>query len=164
MSLPFTKSFMAMVPGFEPGTYDARGNYIPTSAQRTAFQAARIPWAEQVVYGYYTLAFLLGILVLAVGVNVLWILRVRHRVKIPGYASLAAVFRLATYPRLQPNRLIDMMWTLGPIGPNVLLATGLLFVSCLTWINEYYYYPPYYGSAPLYLRSEWIAMATLPFV
>jgi len=54
--------------------------------------------------------------------------------------------------------------TAGPLGPNVILIAGLALASGLPWINQYYYLPRFYGSASLYLKSEWIAMATLPFV
>jgi len=46
----------------------------------------------------------------------------------------------------------------------VILIAGLALASGLHWINQYYYWPGFYGSASLYLKSEWIAMATLPFV
>jgi hypothetical protein len=31
-----------------------------------------------------------------------------------------------------------MLWTFGPLGPNLLLVAGLLIASYLTWINKYY--------------------------
>jgi hypothetical protein len=151
---------------YTEGEVNSRGDYVPTSDEVTAYQAARIPWASQVKYGYYTLAFLSSILVAFTIVRALWYLRTRY-----GYGSrsrlytlAAASFRVLTYPRFRPHNLLDWVWTFGPLGPNLLLIASLLFASCFTWINQYYYFAPFYGSAPLYLRSEWIAMATLPFL
>lgn len=157
---------MDSVPGYPTGGYDPRGQYIPTSAERTAYQAERVPWADQVVYGYYTLAFPLGVLVLAALAKVVFDVRVKRVATKVGkvgkvYGRVAAALRLATYPRTSKY---PSVWTWGPLGPNLILLAGLLLASGLTWINSYYYYAPYYGSAPLYLRSEWVAMATLPFV
>lgn len=149
---------------FTPGKVDSKGEYVPTSAERTAYQALRVPWANEVVYGYYTLAFVLGLLAIFTFSHGLWKLRVRYGIRFPLYSRVVAVLRLGTYPRLPHHQLASMLWTFGPLGPNLLLVAGLLFASCLTWINKYYYYAQFYGSAPLYLRSEWIAMATLPFV
>ncbi|WVF68300.1 hypothetical protein IAT40_003065 [Kwoniella sp. CBS 6097] len=153
-----------MAGGNIPGHVNSDGVYVPTSEERTAYQVLHIPWADQVKYGYYALYFLCGTLFLFMATNVLWKLRIRYDFKIPQYTRIAASCRLFTYPQPPYNRPLSLLWTFGPLGPNLLLVGGLLFVSCFTWINEYYYYPPYYGSAPLYLRSEWLAMATLPFV
>nr|XP_019043738.1 hypothetical protein I302_08319 [Kwoniella bestiolae CBS 10118]OCF22668.1 hypothetical protein I302_08319 [Kwoniella bestiolae CBS 10118] len=152
--------------GVTPGQIDSQGRYVPTSAERTAYQAARIPWADQVVYGYYTLAFLCGILALYAILYGLWKLRIRYRygIRSKAYIKLSAISRLLTYPQLPHRGWVSYIWTFGPLGPNILLGAGLIFATGFTFINEYYYYPPFYGSAPLYLRSEWIAMATLPFV
>ncbi|WWC66087.1 uncharacterized protein I303_108709 [Kwoniella dejecticola CBS 10117] len=102
-----SSSLMTATTDYTPGTIDSQGRYVPTAAERTAYQAARIPWAKQV---------------------------------------------------------LSWVWTFGALGPNLVLFAGLLFATGFTFINEYYYYPPFYGSAPLYLRSEWIAMATLPLI
>jgi hypothetical protein len=37
---------------FTPGKVDAKGDYVPTSADRTVYQALLVPWANEVVYGY----------------------------------------------------------------------------------------------------------------
>ncbi|OCF42658.1 hypothetical protein I317_03517 [Kwoniella heveanensis CBS 569] len=153
-----------MAGGNVPGHVNADGVYVPTSEERTAYQALHIPWAEQVKYGYYALYFLCGLLFTFLITNVIWKVRTRYNVKIPLYSRAVALLRLLTYPQLPVNKWLSLLWTFGPLGPNLLLLAGLLFVSAFTWINQYYYYPPYYGSAPLYLRSEWLAMATLPFV
>jgi hypothetical protein len=148
------------------GEVNSRGDYVPTSDEVTTYQAARIPWANQVKYGYYTLAFLSSILVAFTIVRALWYFRTRygHGSRWRLYTLTAAFLRVLTYPRFRPHSLIDWVWTFGPLGHNLLLIAGLLYASCFTWINQYYYFPPFYGSAPLYLRSEWIAMATLPFL
>ncbi|WWD04408.1 hypothetical protein V865_002477 [Kwoniella europaea PYCC6329] len=152
--------------GVIPGQVDSEGRYVPTAAERTAYQAARIPWADQVVYGYYTLGFLCGLLVVHTILNGLWKLRVRYSygTKSKVYVNIISLLRMLTYPQLPHRQWLTWIWTFGPLGPNILLFAGLIFATGFTFINEYYYYPPFYGSAPLYLRSEWIAMATLPFI
>ncbi|OCF78055.1 hypothetical protein I204_02061 [Kwoniella mangroviensis CBS 8886] len=152
--------------GVIPGQVDSKGRYVPTAAERTAYQAARIPWADQVVYGYYTLGFLCGLLGVYTILNGLWKLRVRYSIgtKSKIYVNVTSLLRMLTYPQLPHLQWLTWIWTFGPLGPNILLFAGLIFATGFTFINEYYYYPPFYGSAPLYLRSEWIAMATLPFV
>jgi hypothetical protein len=59
---------------------------------------------------------------------------------------------------------LDYFWTTAPLGPNIVIIAGALIATALTFGNKWYYWLPYYGSSPLCLRSEWIAMATLPFV
>ncbi|WVQ95851.1 hypothetical protein IAU59_002950 [Kwoniella sp. CBS 9459] len=147
-----------------PGQINKDGVYVPTSDEITAFQAARVPWAQEVKYGHYGLYFLCATLFFFLIVNLLWKLRCRYGSKIPLYTKMAALARAFTYPQLPPNRWSALLWTFGPLGPNLILGAGVVFTTCFTFINKYYYYPPYYGSAPLYLRSEWLAMATLPFV
>ena len=152
-----------------PGYINSKGLYVPTDDEVTAYQAARIAWADEVVYGHYTLWFLSGLLVVFLILNLLWKARVRYDLLARStlYSKVAAVSRALSYPSLPPTgrfSLLYLLWTFGPLGPNILLGLGLVFASGFTWINQYYYFAPYYGSAPLYLRSEWIAMATLPFV
>ncbi|WOO83795.1 uncharacterized protein LOC62_05G007315 [Vanrija pseudolonga] len=153
---------LAAAHGGHGGVYDDKGRYIPTSDELSAYQAARIPWAKQVKYGYFYLAFLGAVVVGGVLANVVFSLRVR-RVKVPGYNRLAAALRALSYPRLRPS-FLDYFWTGAPLGPNIVIVAGALIATGLTFGNQYYYWAPYYGSSPLCLRSEWIAMATLPFV
>lgn len=153
---------------FAPGYTAANGVYVPTSKQKTAYQAARIPWAAQVKYGYYTLAVLAGLLGVFTVLNLLWVWRLRSRrsilLRVPGYRWAAATARGLSYPRLEPHRVLDAVWSVGAMGPNWILLGGLLFSTAITFINRYYYYLPFYGSSPLYLRSEWVAMACMPFL
>ncbi|RXK35856.1 hypothetical protein M231_06862 [Tremella mesenterica] len=159
---------------FTPGYINSKGDYVPLDDELTAYQAARIPWADEVRYGHYALFFLGAILVISTLLHLYSLIRARF---LPDSTSklltgrlgnvktrILAVARILTYPQLPYSNRLVLIWTFGPLGPNLLLAGGLVLVSLLTWINKYYYYAPFYGSAPLYLRSEWIAMATLPFV
>ncbi|WRT69878.1 uncharacterized protein IL334_006869 [Kwoniella shivajii] len=158
-------AMMTATTDFTPGRMDSKGRYVPTSSEMTAYQAARIPWADQVKYGYYTLEFLSGLLAFYTILNAFWRYRVRYGISSTLYIRLSAISRLFTYPQIPRYQdYLSWLWIFGPLGPNLILFAGLVFASCFTFINEYYYYPPFYGSAPLYLRSEWIAMATLPFV
>lgn len=149
---------------YQPGYTDSKGVYVPTDDEVTAYQAARIPWADHVKYGYWALYLLAGLLVLFTIISLLWRYRLRSKSGSKVYNKAAAASRAMTYPQLKPSRALSLMWTFGPLGPNILIFIGLLFSSCVTWIAKYYYYAPFYGSAPLFLRSEWIAMATLPFL
>lgn len=80
---------------------------------------------------------------------------------------IKALARLLAYPRLpemRPFTWMNHIVTIGPLGPNILLFLFLIFVTLYCFVNHYYYRPPFYGSAPLALRSEWLAMASLPFL
>lgn len=80
---------------------------------------------------------------------------------------IKAIARLLAYPQLperRPYTWMNYIITIGPMGPNVLLFLFLIFVTLFCFVNKYYYRPPFYGSAPIALRSEWLAMATLPFL
>ncbi|KAL1406279.1 hypothetical protein Q8F55_007975 [Vanrija albida] len=148
--------------GAKGGVHDARGHYIPTQEERTAYQAQRIPWANQVKYGYFYLAFLGAVVVLGAAAHFVFSLRVR-RAKVPGYKTVAAALRAVAYPRARPS-FVDRLYTLPSLGPGVVSVAGALLATGLTFGNKWFYWAPYYGSSPLCLRSEWIAMATLPFV
>ncbi|KAK0463998.1 ferric reductase NAD binding domain-containing protein [Desarmillaria tabescens] len=64
----------------------------------------------------------------------------------------------------QSNRFISPWYTAGNQGQTLLLAAGFLFTTLYCFADTYYYRPPFYGSSPLGLRSEWLAMAMLPFL
>lgn len=153
---------------FAPGFTDSRGHYRPTSKEVKAYQAARVVGKDHEKYGYYTLALLCGLLAIFTLLNIAWKLRLRYgstRPFAPKWVRwLLAVSRWISYPRIRSVPFIHHIWTLGPLGPNVLILLGLVFTSCLEWINKYYFFPPWYGSAPLFLRAGWIALACLPFI
>jgi len=84
----------------------------------------------------------------------------------PGQRATAFA-RAFTYPRLPqrwPFTWANQFITIGPLGANILLLAGLIFVTVLCFNNNNNYRPPFYGSPPLGLRSEWLAMASLPFI
>jgi hypothetical protein len=157
-------SVMTTATDFTPGYIDSLGDYVPTSDEQAAYQATRDPWASNVRFGYYTLAYICGILGIFIVLNGLWKLRVRYNY-LPGGKKLTALFRLASYPELPYRPINEWIWSFGPLGPNLILIGGLFLASCMVWISDLpYYRPPWYGSSLLLLRSEWIAMATLPFI
>lgn len=185
----------ASVPDFTPGYTDSRGDYVPTDDQVQAYQAARATEYDSQLYGYWTLAALLGVLAIFTALNVFWRLKAwargrdrdRRRASLQGadersnanvgvgrgrgrraaagsYSKTAAILRCFTYPRLRKAPLVRHIWTIGPLGPNLLILAGLLLVSLLQFVNKYWFYPSFYGDAPFYLRSSWIALACLPFL
>lgn len=164
MSLLFKRHGDDFVPGYEPGHISVNGRYVPTSEEVTAYQNARDPWDKSVRFGYYTLAFLCPLLLLFIITNGVWLLRVRYRR--PFARRLSALCRLATYPRLPRNisSKVDLIWTTTPLGPSLITIAGLIVSTCICFVNKYQYFLPFYGSSPLYLRAEWIALAMMPFV
>lgn len=100
------------------------------------------------------------------------------------HLKVMAISRALTYPRLPYPiaRFINYLWAVGPLGPNILLFILLIFTSFYCWINEWHYRPPFCksslrltpgsnadfrsldGSPPVAMRSEWIAVALLPFL
>ncbi|KAK0459862.1 uncharacterized protein EV420DRAFT_294365 [Desarmillaria tabescens] len=155
-----------------PGTY-YNGHYVPTSAEVTEYQSTREPWASSVKYGYYGLYFFAVTIFIAILFNVHFrILQRRSLAAASASQALTlqdksyALFRLLTYPRIpiSVNRFISPWYTAGNQGQTLLLAAGFLFTTLYCFADTYYYRPPFYGSSPLGLRSEWLAMAMLPFL
>ncbi|KAG9052245.1 hypothetical protein FS842_010248 [Serendipita sp. 407] len=161
-------SFLVRRHGDGGGTH-INGHYVPTMDEMMEYQATREPWDSSVKYGRYTVYFCavsLAVFFLVHWIKVL-ILWTRLNGGAPVFPSkLTALLRLLTYPRLPYPiaKIVNYVWTIGPLGPNILLFIALLYTSLYCWVNEYYYRPPFYGSPPLALRSEWIATALVPFV
>ncbi|KAG7447938.1 uncharacterized protein BT62DRAFT_965662 [Guyanagaster necrorhizus] len=156
----------------EAGTY-YHGHYVPTDAQVTEYQSTHEPWAKSVKYGYYGLYFFAVTIFIAILFNVHFrILQRRSLTAAPMSQSLTlqdkfyALFRLLAYPRVPTsvNRFISPWYTAGNQGQTLLLGAGFLFTTLYCFADTYYYRPPFYGSSPLGLRSEWLAMAMLPFL
>ncbi|KIY46543.1 hypothetical protein FISHEDRAFT_60309 [Fistulina hepatica ATCC 64428] len=148
------------------------GKYIPTSAQITAYQMNHEPWAKSVRFGYYGLYFLAVTVFIAILMNVHFQFTARCSLKRAAGGKCAfqdkvyAVFRYLTYPRLPTSvsRFITSWYKAPSLGPTLLLAAGFVFTTLYCFADTYYYRPPFYGSSPLGLRSEWLAMAMLPFL
>ncbi|PBK78328.1 hypothetical protein ARMSODRAFT_947219 [Armillaria solidipes] len=149
------------------------GHYVPTSAEKTAYQSTHEPWASSVKYGYYGLYFFAVTIFIAILFNVHFrILQRRSLTAGSTSQSLTlqdkfyALFRLLAYPRIPiaVNRFISPWYTAGNQGQTLLLAAGFLFTTLYCFADTYNYRPPFYGSSPLGLRSEWLAMAMLPFL
>lgn len=64
-------SMSGMDSGSETGSW-YNGKYIPTDAEATEYQATREPWAYNVIYGYYGVAFLCVALAAFTVVNFVW--------------------------------------------------------------------------------------------
>ncbi|KIM21864.1 hypothetical protein M408DRAFT_18293 [Serendipita vermifera MAFF 305830] len=153
------------------GGHEMNGHYVPTGDEMMEYQSTREPWAESVKYGYYTIYFcgaMLGVFFLINGLKAaLFWSKMRNNSPTPTFKSkIIATARLLSYPRLPypTARIVNYLWAVGPLGPNILLFIGFLYFNLYCWVNPWYYRLPFYGSPPLGLRSEWIATALLPFV
>ncbi|PVF99996.1 hypothetical protein CPB86DRAFT_256586 [Serendipita vermifera] len=166
------------------------GHYVPSMDEMMEYQSTREPWDSNIKYGRYTLYFLsvsLGIFFLVHGIKIglFWYRYVRwsqaNRADLPAFyvfrmrsnspssplhSKLISFLRVLTYPRLPypVARIVNPIWTVGPLGPNILLFIVLVFISMYCWVNEYFYRSPFYGSPPLAMRSEWLACALIPFL
>ncbi|KAK0228685.1 ferric reductase NAD binding domain-containing protein [Armillaria fumosa] len=149
------------------------GHYVPTSAEEAAYQSTHEPWAKSVKYGYYGLYFFAVTIFIAILCNVHFKILQRRSLAVGSTSQsltlqdkFYAFFRLLTYPRIpiSVNRFISPWYTAGNQGQTLLLAAGFLFTTLYCFADTYYYRPPFYGSSPLGLRSEWLAMAMLPFL
>ncbi|KIY72479.1 hypothetical protein CYLTODRAFT_417875 [Cylindrobasidium torrendii FP15055 ss-10] len=154
------------------GTY-YNGHYVPTQAERTAYQAAHSDaWAKTVCYGYYGIYFFAAGIGFAAIYNVYWTHLQKRAIRNIGrrtYSSPSmslAFARAVGYRRLPTfiGRFVAPWVTVGNRATTLLLLLGTLFTTLYMFALTYYYRPPFYGSAPLGLRSEWLAMATLPFL
>ncbi|EJD54204.1 hypothetical protein AURDEDRAFT_148086 [Auricularia subglabra TFB-10046 SS5] len=155
-----------------PGSV-VNGHLVPTAEERTAYQAAHPDaWDTTVKYGYYGLYFIAAAMFLAMVMNAHY--RWTQRRRLASFSSKAsalhaeayAMARWAVYARLPwwLERRIAPIYTSGSFAQTAFLGTA--FVFCTGWCFgiTYYYRPPFYGSSPLGLRSEWLAMAMLPFL
>lgn len=146
------------------------GHYVPTMDEMMAYQAARgARWEDSVTYGYGTVWFCLAILAIFFIARWLEMITSWTRVNQTPHIvpeKLVALLRVCSYPRLPYSiaRIVNVVWTIGPLGPNIMLFIALLFTSLYCWVARHYYSTPFYGSPPLALRSEWIATALIPFV
>ena len=62
-----------------PGSY-YNGHYVPTSAEKTAYQAAHIDaWAKSIKYGYYGIYFCSATIVVAAIANLYFVWERRRR-------------------------------------------------------------------------------------
>ncbi|KIM23350.1 hypothetical protein M408DRAFT_77606 [Serendipita vermifera MAFF 305830] len=153
------------------GGFEMNGHYVPTMEELTEYQSTRDPYAGSPKYGLYTIYFCgvtIGIFFLVHWFKAaLFWSKMRSGSQIsPLKSRIIATARLLTYPRLPYSsaRVLNYVWAIGPLGPNIILFIGLLFVSMYCWVNSYYYRLPFYGSPAIALRSEWIATALMPFV
>ncbi|PVG01315.1 hypothetical protein CPB86DRAFT_97231 [Serendipita vermifera] len=153
------------------GGYYINGNYVPSYEEYQEYVSTREPWASNIKYGRFTLYFCGASLGLFFFVHVFKKALFWYRMRNPSppsyvYTKFAAMARLLTYPRLPYYlaRFVNHLWAVGPLGPNIMLFLLFVFTSFYCWINKYYYRPPFYGSPPVSLRSEWIAVALLPFL
>ncbi|CAG7852944.1 SubName: Full=Related to ferric reductase {ECO:0000313/EMBL:CCA75406.1} [Serendipita indica DSM 11827] len=152
------------------GGYMLNGHYVPTMEELIEYQAMRGDrYADSVKYGYGTVWFCLATLAVFFVARWLKVITLWARVnRTPQVVpkKLLALLRLFSYPRLpySVSRIVNTVWTIGSLGPNIMLFIALLFTSLYCWVARYYYSAPFYGSPPLALRSEWIATALIPFV
>ncbi|GAA5828049.1 hypothetical protein JCM11251_005710 [Rhodosporidiobolus azoricus] len=143
------------------GTWTEFGHYSPTMSEMMACQAANGSWSESVKYGYW-IAY---VLIAYFAVTAAWthfsawnnlnrsigLLPVLY---IP--LKLKALIRSLDMPR-PDSRL--------PVVGAQLVSLGLLLSCCVVCFAIFpYYRPPNFGSAPLGLRSEWIATALIVFI
>ncbi len=146
------------------------GHYVPTSAEKTAYQSTHEPWASSVKYGYYGLYFFAVTIFIAILFNVHFRILQRRRRVIGSFPlckyintscfSLAAgstsqsltlqdkfyaLFRLLAYPRIpiSVNRFISPWYTAGNQGQILLLAAGFLFTTLYCFADTYNYRPPF---------------------
>ncbi|KAK0459861.1 ferric reductase NAD binding domain-containing protein [Desarmillaria tabescens] len=149
------------------------GHYVPTSAEKTAYQSTHEPWASSVEYGHCELYFFAVTIFIAILFNIHFRILQRRSLAVGSTSQsltlqdkFYALFRLLAYPRIPTsvNRFISPWYTAGNQGQTLLLAAGFLFTTLYCFADTYYYRPPFYGASPLGLRSEWPAMAMLPFL
>lgn len=153
------------------GSHEMNGHRVPTYLEVMAYQATREPWSENIKYGRYTLYFCAATIALfsllyAFNTALFWSRMRRGSASFPFKSKIFALARLSTYPRLPYGvaHAVNYVWAVGPLGPNILLFLGLLYASLYCWANPYLFRPPFYGSPPVGLRSEWICVALIPFV
>ncbi|KAF9021522.1 hypothetical protein BDZ89DRAFT_957440 [Hymenopellis radicata] len=150
------------------------GHYVPTHAEKMAYQH-NLPetWESSVRYGYYGMYLMAAMIFIAILFNLHFRWTQRRRLSEPRASqtlTLAdrayAIFRYIGYPRLPTsvNRFIAPFYTSSNRANFLLLLAGFIFTTLYCFAVTNYYRPPFYGSPPLGLRSEWLAMATLPFL
>ncbi|KAF8915378.1 hypothetical protein CPB85DRAFT_1251539 [Mucidula mucida] len=155
------------------GTY-YNGNYVPTHAEKMEYQHS-LPetWESSVRYGYYGM-YLMSAMIFIASLFNLHFRWTQHRrlseSRAPQALTLSnrayAISRYIGYPRLPTsvNRFITPFYTSSNCASFLLLLAGFVFTTLYCFAVTNYYRPPFYGSPPLGLRSEWLAMATLPFL
>ncbi|KZV71420.1 hypothetical protein PENSPDRAFT_675358 [Peniophora sp. CONT] len=153
-----------------PGSY-FNGHYVPMSAEKTAYQASHIDaWAKSIKYGYYGLYFFAVAIFLAAFVNMYFVWERRRRSTRQPTSSLLrkvmAFGRWTAYLRLPyaVDRWIAPLYTTGSLAQTTLLAFAFIFCTGWCFGISYWYRPAFWGSSPLGLRSEWLAIAMLPFL
>ncbi|KAG8830618.1 hypothetical protein FRC17_004625 [Serendipita sp. 399] len=124
------------------------GNYVPTMDEMMEYQATREAWEVNIKYGRYTVYFCA--VSLAIFFLVRWIKLLIFWTRLNGGppivpTKLIALLRLLTYPRLPYPiaKIVNVVWTIGPLGPNILLFIALVYTNLWCWVNEYYYRPPF---------------------
>ncbi|KAI0314730.1 ferric reductase NAD binding domain-containing protein [Amylostereum chailletii] len=155
----------------------ARELYTPTVEEYNEYANTHPDrWETTVKYGYYTLYFFAAGTFFAVAFNVCHkILHYRRFVSVAvnvspvksgRKAQVYALLRWLAYSYIPPsvNKYIAPVYTTGSFAQTFTLFGGFLFCTMYCFAITYYYRPPLYGSSPLGLRSEWIAMAMLPFI